>query len=551
MIGLSITGAADAAKINKSGNIFTSETWTADNVYNLTDQVYVLPGATLTIEAGTLIQSDTTANGAGSLAITKGAKIYALGTAENPIIMTSSNDDLKTWRPAASEWGNLTVLGDALISAYNTGGVVNVINDSGNIRANTCVPDGLNQSVMEGLTAAVAGDPRVLYGGDNDDDNSGAICYVSLRYGGRVTAVPGKELNGLSLGGIGRCTDIHHIDIMNNVDDGIEIWGGTVNLSYISIWNIGDDSFDLDQGWRGKAQFGCIVQGYSADDSQGSGLGDNVFEMDGAEDSDCQPVTTSTIYNFTVVGNPDSGDGATAWRDGARVQFRNCIFMDIGEEIVRLDNSDGAPDNHLGYGVNGTLPFFDAGNPDIWDTAAGTHSTVNDCGGCPVGAFNHPDTLYTVQTSGNLAEIVDSCFYNVGGDSGEKAIQVGVLLGTIASPADNPAKGNDVSATLPVQDVQRAPATSIGGKTVRRVTFLDPRPVGDAKTGGKPCIGDKFFKATNYCGGFSAKDNWMEGWTAAYHYGLTGVRGDEDNDNDNDLIDFSLSSSDWLVDLDS
>jgi hypothetical protein len=80
---------------------------------------------------------------------------------------------------------------------------------------------------------------------------------------------------------------------MNNVDDGIEIWGGTVNLKYFSIWNIGDDSFDVDQGWRGKAQFGLIVQGYSLDANQGSGVGDNVFETDGAEDSDAQPVTTA------------------------------------------------------------------------------------------------------------------------------------------------------------------------------------------------------------------------------------------------------------------
>ena len=79
----------------------------------------------------------------------------------------------------------------------------------------------------------------------------------------------GNELNGLSLGAIGRETDIEYVEIMNNVDDGIEIWGGAVNLKYFSVWNVGDDSFDVDQGWRGKAQFGLIVQGYSLDASQG------------------------------------------------------------------------------------------------------------------------------------------------------------------------------------------------------------------------------------------------------------------------------------------
>src|SRR6185295_3466774 len=97
---------------------------------------------------------------------------------------------------------------------------------------------------------------------NDDNDNSGGLHYLSLRYGGKVVSL-GNELNGLSMGGIGRDTDVDHIDIMNQVDDGIETWGGTVNYKYVNIWNVGDDSFDVDEGWRGKAQFGVIVQGYS------------------------------------------------------------------------------------------------------------------------------------------------------------------------------------------------------------------------------------------------------------------------------------------------
>ena len=119
------------------------------------------------------------------------------------------------------------------------------------------------------------------------------------------------------------------------------IWGGTVNLKYVNIWNIGDDSFDIDQGWRGKAQDIFIVQGYSADASQGSGVGDNCFETDGAEDSDWQPVTTAAIYNATVIGQPVDGDHGTAWRDGCRMQYRNCIFMDLGHKLIQFDNIDG------------------------------------------------------------------------------------------------------------------------------------------------------------------------------------------------------------------
>ena len=177
----------------------------------------------------------------------------------------------------------------------------------------------------------------MLYGGGNDDDDSGTITYLSLRYGGKVVEL-NNELNGLSMGGHRPRDDIHHIDIMNNVDDGIEIWGGTVNLKYVNIWNIGDDSFDFDQGWRGKAQFGLIVQGYSVDAARARASATTASRRTAPRTPTGSPSSTATLYNFTVIGQPVDGDQGTAWRDNARMQYRNCIFMDIGEEVVKLDN---------------------------------------------------------------------------------------------------------------------------------------------------------------------------------------------------------------------
>ena len=97
---------------------------------------------------------------------------------------------------------------------------------------------------MEGLIASSAKDTRPYYGGGNDDDNSGTLSFVSLRYGGQFVG-NNVELNGLACGGVGRETIIDHIDVINNLDDGIEVWGGTVNMQYVSIWNVGDDSLDL------------------------------------------------------------------------------------------------------------------------------------------------------------------------------------------------------------------------------------------------------------------------------------------------------------------
>lgn len=518
-MALFMAGTASAATVTVSSNIATSETWTADNFYKLTKQIFVLPGATLTIEAGVVIASDTGVG--GSLAVTRGAKIFVNGTKNNPVIMTSTDDvatwtpdashpsggDPKTgtWRAGANEWGNLTIMGKGLISASHYGGL--------QVGDNTKDPSCLNEKQMEGLT-----DPNnSLYGGADDNDDSGSISYLSLRYAGKVIGL-GNELNGLSLGGIGRETDIHHVEIMNNVDDGVEIWGGTVNLKYISIWNVGDDSFDVDEGWRGKAQFLFLVQGYSLDAKQGSGVGDNCFETDGAEDSDAQPVTTSAIYNATVIGNPIDGDGGTVWRDNARVQYRNCVFMDLGEKLVRPDGNDG--DGANGYGYNGTLSFA-----DTWTTDYAVTSTVNDCIGCKVGDFNSAEMLYTVQTSGKLAEITDSVFFrNLHDDAYTDSDTVGVTV----SGGSNPDKNNVVipgsdSADAPIVSITRGPlfTSTEEGKGVLPVESIDPRAANEAITSVDMAPDDGFFTPAPYRGAFSATDNWLEGWTAADAYGMT------------------------------
>ncbi|RJP27588.1 MAG: hypothetical protein C4527_13450 [Candidatus Omnitrophota bacterium] len=492
-LGFVVASTASATEVLVTENISTSVTWTADNVYNLQNQIYVLPGATLTIEAGTLVQS--TAGVGGSLTVCRGAKIYVNGEKDKPVIMTSTNDSLTSWHEGANEWGNLTVMGNALISASHYGGEV--------VGSNTKEPTGLNVRQMEGLVAEFPDDLKVLYGGNDDNDDSGSIRYLSLRYGGKVIGLA-NELNGLSLGGVGRETDIDHVEIMNNVDDGIEIWGGTVNLKYVSIWNVGDDSLDLDQGWRGKAQFGLIVQGYSADASQGSGVGDNCFETDGAEDSDAQPVTTATIYNYTVIGQPIDGDHGTAWRDNARMQYRNCIFMDLGEQLVKNDNSDG--DGGSGYGYNGTLSW-----EDTWLTEHTYRSTIN-AGAYSPGSFNDPAVLYTVQTNGKLAEIKDSVFYNnLHGSAYTEANARGVRN----------AENHNVTATdSPIQSITRGAMVTKGGKKMLPVTNLNPLPANDALASVGSALADGFFESANYRGGFAPDNNWLLGWTAVDAYGM-------------------------------
>jgi hypothetical protein len=493
---LGLAGLASAGNVVVNADITTSTTWTSDNVYDLQAQVYVRNGATLTIQPGTVIASTTGLDGA--LVITKTGQIMAMGTREKPIVFTSTSDratwgngnpSTGSWRQGANEWGNVTIMGEAFMNDHNVAG-------------NVATCNAANRGNMEGLTRGTTDDQ---YGGGNDNDDSGVFKYVSLRYGG-LNVAAAVELNGLSLGAIGRDTDIHHIDIMNNLDDGVEVWGGTVNLKYLNIWNVGDDSLDIDQGYRGKVQFVFIVQGYSLQAASGSGTGDNAIEIDGAEDCHWQPVTTTVIYNATVIGQPDTpgvgrqgSDHATAWRSNARVQYRNCIFMDIGERLVSFDNTDGPPDNSCGYGANGTLSWA-----NTWTTPF--NGVAAPCGVTP-------------QINGNLAEIRDSVFFN---NTNGTAYTESTARGVSGAGNFNVQE----PGLSPIRKLVRSAPVDYLTFRQQRVIKVDPRPANSAVTSIAAAPNDGFFTPAMYRGAFrpdvgpASIRPWVCGWTAADAFGF-------------------------------
>ena len=486
----SLAALASAGNVVVNSNIVGNVVWTADNCYELQADVYIEPGSTLTIEAGTVIASGDIFD--NSLTVTRGAQLFINGTRSNPVIFTSQNDvatwdvdashpsggnpQTGTWRATAAEWGNLNILGNGYISS--SGG--------------DCEANVTNVEQMEGLTDPVFS----LYGGANDGDDSGDINYVSLRYGGRVQA-DAVELNGLSMGGVGNGTDISYIEIMNNIDDGIEIWGGTVNIDHVTIWNIGDDSFDLDQGWRGSAQFGLIVQGYSLiNNNQGSGFGDNIFEIDGAESSLNHPRVNTVLYNFTSIGNPLDGDFGADLSENARVQWRQSIFMDVGDDLV----TDGGNYDEPGLDFATT-----------WTTAFSADN-VTGCNGNDQ-AFLYGDT----QKEGNLLQIYDSVIFNspLSGDAAVDAEIQNVANNNVVLPASSPIVSITRDVTL--QNPQF--------KDVENVIGIDPRAANDAVVAADTASQTLYngrFESVGYRGAFgpNAGDNWLCGWTAADAYGF-------------------------------
>ena len=483
-----------------NSSISTSTTLTlANSPYALDGDIYVLPGATLTIEAGVRFES----NANSTLAVARGAQIIANGTKDAPIVFTSAHDTGVYRQLANNEWGNLTVMGSGYISEDE-------------IPSNSASPASTNYADMEGLTPA---NPSLNdYGGGDDNDDSGSISYCAFRYGG-IASIPGKELNGLSLGGVGRGTDIHHVEILNNIDDGIEIWGGTVNLKYVSIWNVGDDSLDIDQGWRGKAQFGLIVQGLSNTGNQGSGFGDNAMEIDGAERCDWQPVTTCALHNWTVIGGENDApsgsptDELVEFRDNARVQFLNCIFMDAGKEVFNDKVTDGEANNNTTVcGLGSSVPQMQA----RMTTSASTTYSVNPfSGGGAAQAYTAQDP------AGKLVQLRGCIYYNNDAPTAyPEAISYGILPQLQTVPGVGHAN-NTIETSMPIAVRTRGSEVVATGHAVEPVTFLDPTPVGAALTAAEFSPNDGFFTQARYVGAFARGNNWLIGWTGTSEFGLT------------------------------
>ena len=256
--------------VTVSGSISEDAIWTSDKVYELANKVVVDNGATLTIEAGTIIKGrEGTGSLATALIIARGSKIEACGTATDPIIFTSTLDNIKPGEITGSNlsetnnelWGGLIILGYAPISAK----------------------DGDTETQIEGIPAD---DTFGLYGGSDANDNSGSLCYVSIRHGGALIGSD-NEINGLTLGGVGNGTTIHHVEVVANLDDGIECFGGTVDLNDVIVTYQGDDAIDLDMNYSGTIDNFLIIHG--GDDT------DEALEIDGPEGS------THTDGLFTLI----------------------------------------------------------------------------------------------------------------------------------------------------------------------------------------------------------------------------------------------------------
>ena len=262
----------------------------ADTTYFIRGIVTVDSGAVLRIPAGTLLLGDIDV-APSALIVRRGGQIYAEGTADAPIVFTSSAPAGQRQR---GDWGGVVLNGRSTC----------------NFPAAECVGEGTSGS----------------YGGDILDDNSGVLRYVRIEFAGYEVSF-GNELNALTLNGVGSGTEISYIQVHYGSDDGIEWFGGTVDVKYAVATGISDDSFDYSTGWSGRGQF-WIAQ-------QDPNDGDFGWEIDNNEnDYDATPRTSPTVYNVTLIGQGPDGTGGGATESPAGVLYRRGAAGEIANMII-------------------------------------------------------------------------------------------------------------------------------------------------------------------------------------------------------------------------
>jgi hypothetical protein len=251
------------------------------------------PGV-LSIEPGTMIQ------GLGQqidyLVVQPGSKIYAEGTATAPIIFTGPTD-------VPGSWAGLVLAGNAV-----------------------------NNSCTSGTPCAFEADSTITFGGSDDNDSSGVLRYVQIRYAGQVIR-ENEELNALTLLSVGRGTVLDHIHVHAGKDDGFEMFGGSVNAKYLVGTAVEDDCLDFAEGYTGRIQFAyCKQTATASSDSNG-------IESDNKPNAfDLLPRTQPKVANVTLIGAP-SGNEAIRIRRGSGGNYYNVVASGFGQECLNFNDS--------------------------------------------------------------------------------------------------------------------------------------------------------------------------------------------------------------------
>lgn len=326
----------------------------------------------LTIDPGVRIFAS---GGSDYLIVNRGSQIFAEGTATNPIIFTSrQNIEGTTTQDSQGQWGGLVIAGRAPQANCQLTAPV------------TCT------GTVEGTSA--------FYGGNTPTDNSGRIRYVQIKYSGFEIST-GNELQGLTMAGVGSGTTVDHVQIYNSSDDGIEIFGGNVNLRHIVINGADDDGLDTDTGWRGGAQFGIVTQRAPNATSRSAG-----FEFSAAPASTplaSRYVSQPKIANWTIVGRQSPTDAHTLahFDTGTDATIINSVFTSPTGSLagcMAINDADTGTSGVVFNSVFMSCPISYRPANVALSTAAFTAGTNNTAAG--TSTMTAPTTGVTITNQG-------------------------------------------------------------------------------------------------------------------------------------------------------
>ena len=420
------------------GRIIENRTLKAAFTYKLRGLVYVTNGAVLTIEPGTKIVGETGKN--GGLIICRSAKIIADGTVSKPIVFTS-----EAASPVPGDWAGLVLLGNAPTNASFNGQA-----GIGEIEGGINNSDGLG---LYGLGAS-----------SNPADNSGILRYVRIEYAG-YAFLPDKEINGLTMGGVGNQTIIDYVQVYRANDDSFEWFGGTVNCKHLIAYKGLDDDWDVDNGFSGKIQFGISMRDSSVADISRS----NGFEVDNdASGSTNTPQTSAVFSNMTVIGPRPTLTNIGNSNFGRGMHLRRNSSISIFNSII------------MGWPV-GLLVDAAAGRPTDLNLTSGTMVLANN-----ILASNNTQFIYTTSASA---------------PTGWTTTDLTNYFNLPANANSVLATNNDVALTAPFKydnTVDYNPAA--GSPALTGAAFTHPK----LATG---------FTSVTHKGAAAAGDTWWKGWT--------------------------------------
>jgi hypothetical protein len=278
-------------------DITANRTLFAETTYTIKGFVHVANGATLTIQPGTTIKGDFATLGS-SLFILRGAKIQAVGTADKPIVFTSSQP---VGSRAPGDWGGLIIIGNAV---NNRAGQIEV---EGTNTCGGCTTSGQNYQI-------------IYSGGTTNTDNSGELRYVRVEFAGFAPSL-NNELNSFTFAAVGSGTKLSYLQAVAGLDDSFEFFGGAVDGDHFVSYEAGDDHFDMSEGYAGRLQYLIALQ--STQLTPRSNAGSNSTDPSGIENDGCNgtgctngfnttPLTTPVVANFTIVGTNSTASSGSA-----------------------------------------------------------------------------------------------------------------------------------------------------------------------------------------------------------------------------------------------